>query len=178
MYKDFISKFSKLVENVTARSSNAGFLIGDQVKFTKKAAKSPWFNNMNEIYLRDLAEFMACEVPMRIAAIRSDSTPAAFGFATGQDNVGAERFADVYMEIAPGRQGRIITVPCSVLEVVDNGANISSYIDKWRRENKITIKPEEVKSTDANKTNPKNNTQIPAASAKSAKVKTPAKSAK
>ena len=116
MYKDFISKFSKLVENVTARSSNAGFLIGDQVKFTKKAAKSPWFNNMNEIYLRDLAEFMACEVPMRIAAIRSDSTPAAFGFATGQDNVGAERFADVYMEIAPGRQGRIITVPCSVLE--------------------------------------------------------------
>ena len=166
MFKDYNSKFTTIVEEVTSRTSNGGFLQGDYVQFRKNYAKHPWFAGLNERYKEDLQHFVDTKNPIKIAAIRTDKAPSAFGLATGQEAVGAPHFADVYEEIAPGRYGgAIISVPIDVLSVISTGANWSPPTDQWKKEPKLTYKPEEVKSGDENRTRSTKNTVIKSKSA-------------
>lgn len=173
MFKDFVSKFETLVENQKARMENDGFLIGDYVEFRKSfnPEKHPWTARRGERYLQIIHAFMKDGLPLRVAEMYTENPPEFAGRADGLDARSAPRILSIYQENIPAGRigGEILPVPAEAMNVVDHGNNWSPEHD-WAREEKVTIKPEEVKSGDENHNNPKSNKTIPSSSAHDPKI--------
>lgn len=175
MFKDFDSKFTRLVEDVTSRYSNDGFLIGDFVRIKKTAMKHPKLADKGETFKAKLYEFINTDMLLKVAAVKTEHAALAFGLVTGQEAAGADRWVDVIREYAPGLFGDVMTLPAEVLEIVQlDGNNVAPRQPNSVRgpgnENPEPMKPvktTKVDQTDAEKHNlPTKNTKIPAHSAK------------
>lgn len=179
-------KFLSILEETTARMQGGGFCVGDYVKIDlAKVKKSKWYDTITDEFKDAIKEVADSEYNLKISEI-CQPFPQSHGWFTGTDVVGHQRFAYVFEEIAANLHGNIVVVPITCLERVKlEGNNITPGHPKYKDE-KITDKPVEVKSTKANEPTgsdsgerslPKNNTTLPSGARKDGRnqVKKPEK---
>lgn len=146
------SKFLKLYESTYSEfAQGAGFLAGDVVRFKKGYESSEWFKAQAQQLQAQMKGMGEGGRNIRISTLKT-AIPRAAG-AFGMQNNPAE-MADIVEELGPGRWTNVMTVPLSVLELVDNGANMPEVSDKDKREDTSHIKPQE-KPTQVSKDSPK-----------------------
>ena len=136
-------KFLKLYESTMDRLNRGGYLVGDIVKFKDDAHTHDFYTNCSEEIRKKIEEYMKSGDTLRVKNI-TNVYPAVLG-AGNTDDAGAVN-VEVCRETAPGRfdQSGILVHP-DMLIVIDVYPNLTPVPDKFKRKEKITIKPEEVK---------------------------------
>lgn len=135
-------KFNSLYESTIQRFTRGGFLIGDLVKFKSDAFTHDFLKKQGSNYVEKIKEFIDSGLNIRISAIK----PVYPSTSPGNIQSEAESFLiDVVLEKAPGLYYTFITVPASMLDPIDTGANLAPVPDSLRRPNNEIIDPEELK---------------------------------
>jgi hypothetical protein len=136
-------KFLKLYESTMDRLNRGGYLVGDIVKFKDDAHTHDFYTNCSEEIRNKIMEYMESGDTLRIKNI-TNVYPAVLG-AGNTDDAGSVN-VEVCRETAPGRfdQAGILVHP-DMLTIIDVYPNLTPVPDKFKRKEKITITPEEVK---------------------------------
>lgn len=148
----FKGKYEQLAESTIVRYQNGGILIGDLVKVRPNALKHPKLKEMGEHVKQIIQKFIDTELNIRVCATRSAYPDAnAAGMGLSVTNVApSELWVDVCLEMAPGLVSDPLTLPASVIDVVNTGINCAPIPDELKRKGKINIKPENAEYTDNN----------------------------
>lgn len=142
-----MSKFDKLCESEYERFQSGGWMIGDRVRFKKNALSHNYISSRAQSYIDVVKACMdpSFDLNLRIGAIKSiyptSSTGQNFGGGVSAPPDGM--FLDIYIEYAPGLYRNPMTVPCEIVEPLDDGINTGPVPDGIRRKNKIHG-PEEI----------------------------------
>jgi len=125
------------------RLNRGGYLVGDIVKFKDDAHTHDFYTNCSDEIRKKIEEYMNDGCNLRVKNI-TNVYPAVLG-AGNTDDAGSVNI-EVCRETAPGRfdQSGILVHP-DMLEVVDVYPNLTPVPDKFKRKERITITPEEVK---------------------------------
>ena len=136
-------KFLRLYESTMDRLNRGGYLVGDIVKFKDDAHTHDFYTNCSEEIRKKIEEYMKSGDTLRVKNI-TNVYPAVLG-AGNTDDAGSVN-VEVCRETAPGRfdQSGILVHP-DMLEVIDVYPNLTPVPDKFKRKERITITPEEVK---------------------------------
>ena len=139
-----MKKFDTLLEGVFERYQGSGLLTGDLVKLKENILSSDWAKAKGQNSLDAIKRFVESGLNIRVSSVKTLRPQVQ----TSIDQAGASDvyIADIALETAPGRFSDFLEVPCEYLEMVDTGINLSPISDEHRREDEITIKPEDVKS--------------------------------
>lgn len=132
-------KFDKLLNEFMSRYETYGFSPGDQVVLKKDALNHKYFQRCDKRYIDTLKACMNADFGYNMFLASSPIT------LDGVYGVEDEPICMVRVEFAPGSSGDHMRVPCSVLQVVDNGINTPSIPDKLKHKNRDSLKPEEIK---------------------------------
>jgi len=136
-------KFNVLFENMLERYQQAGFLIGDRVKFRKDALKMDFFKNKGQNVIDVVKACMdpGFDLNLRVSAVKSIYPTTTQNYRGGTESPDAI-FVDVIIEYAPGLYRNPMTVSIDVLEIQSDGINTGPVPDSLKRKSKIQIKPE------------------------------------
>ena len=136
-------KFLKLYESTMDRLNRGGYLVGDIVKFRDDAHTHDFYTNCSEEIRNSIMEYMESGDTLRVKNI-TNVYPAVLG-AGNTDDSGSVN-VEVCRETAPGRfdQSGILVHP-DMLIIIDVYPNLTPVPDKFKRKERITITPEEVK---------------------------------
>lgn len=172
------SKFLTLFESQYQRYQQGGILVSDFVEFIKNYKSQDCYKNLAPELQKGIDELHNSGDNLRVVIVKPRYPSAQPGNA---QQTGTEYYADVTADQTGGRNGIVVSVPTSLLQVATTYPNPNPIPDKYRRKDKITIKPEEVEEdeqslsrrTDAGDgklrqsqlTNPTKNTTLPSKSA-------------
>lgn len=139
-----MNKFDTLLEGVFQRFQGGGFLTGDLVKIKENILSSEWASSKGANTHEAIKKFLESGLNIRVSAVKTLRPQVQSSI----DQAGASDvyYADVALESAPGMFTDYMEVPCEFLEYVETGINLSPVSDEHRRDDKITIKPEDVKT--------------------------------
>jgi hypothetical protein len=155
-------RFKKLYEATLSRYTRGGFLTSDRVKFVDNALKTDFFKNQPESIKSAVQDLIDSGLNLRVRNVKS-AMPAVMG-AGNPDDYGYSFSIEVVPEIAPGRfdVNKAVTVPANLCVHQSDGINLPPIPDSLKYDNKVAIKPKEVKEflkgTEKNLNNPKVNT--------------------
>lgn len=135
-----MNKFDTLLEGVFQRYQGGGFLTGDLVKIKEQILASEWAKDRGSNTIDAVKKFLESGLNVRVSAVKTLRPQVQ----TGIDQAGASDryFADIALETAPGMFTDYLEIPCEYLEYVDTGINLSPVSDEQKRDDDITIKPE------------------------------------
>lgn len=138
-----MKKFLNLYESTMDRLNRGGYEVGDIVKFKDDAHTHDFYTNCSDAIRNKIEEYMKDGCALRVKNI-SNVYPAVLG-AGNTDDAGSVNI-EVCRETAPGRfdQSGILVHP-DMLEIIDVYPNLTTVPDKFKRKEKIDIKPVEVK---------------------------------
>lgn len=142
-----MSKFDTIYESAVERMQSGGFIIGDRVRFKKDAYKDEYVQSRSssfQEYIKACCED-TFDLNLRIGAIKSIYPTTSQNYQGGVTDSPQSLFADVFIEHAPGLFARPVTVPISLLILMDDSINRGPIPDSLRRKNKIHG-PEELKA--------------------------------
>jgi hypothetical protein len=144
-------KFNVLLENVMERYQTGGFLIGDRVKFRKDWSKLDFFKEKAQSFLQMIEAVTQpnFDLNLRVSAVKSiypTTTQNYRGGTESPDHI----YVDVIIEYAPGLYRNPMTVPVESLELQDDGINRGPVPDSLKRKNRVSDKPEEIKTKETN----------------------------
>jgi len=123
-------KFDKLLAEYLSRYESYGYTPGDRVLLKKDALSHPYFKKCDQRYIDTLKQCLNKDFGYNIfVASQPITLDAVYG-------VEQEPVCMIRVEYAPGSSaGTHIRVPCSVLEVQDDGVNWAPVPDKLKRKN-------------------------------------------
>ena len=126
------------------RTNRGGFEVSDIVKFKDNALKHDFIKNSSDEIAKFVKDLINDGCALRVKNI-TNTFPAVMG-AGNTDDTGAGVMIEVCREIAPGRfeEAGVLVHP-DMLERIDVYPNLTPVPDKFKRKEKINIKPEEVK---------------------------------
>lgn len=140
-----MKKFVKLYESALTRFTRGGYLAGDLIKFIDNALKDKWFDTQPDEVKAKVKELLASDLNIRVANIKPKYPAGSMG-AGNTDYTGSDFFLDVAQEIAPGKWVNFVTVPASLVTRVDTYPNLTPIPGSLKYDNKVQIKPTEVKA--------------------------------
>lgn len=137
-------RFIKLYESWMSRYNHSGFLVGDIVKFKEDALKHEFFKTVASSIADRIKEIINNGCSLRVKNI-INNYPSVMG-AANTDDAGPDFTVEVCEELAPGMFAASgVQVHPGVLEIIDVYPNLTPVPDKFKRKEKINIKPKEVK---------------------------------
>jgi len=141
-------RFNKLFEATLSRYTRGGFLTSDRVKFIDNVLKDEFFKNQPESIKTAVNDLINSGLNLRVRNVKS-AMPAVMG-AGNPDDYGYSFSIEIVPEIAPGTYdvNKAVTVPANLLVHQNDGINLPPVPDKLKYDNKVQIKPEEVKIND------------------------------
>jgi hypothetical protein len=142
------NKFNLLFEREISRFEMGGFLVGDRVRVKKEALKHEYVLNRAQSFqdfIKSLLE-PTFDLNLRIGAVKSIYPSTSPNYAGAQALPGDFLYVDIYTEYAPGLVSNPITLPISLIDVIDDGNNRGPIPNSLRRKSKIHG-PEEIKTT-------------------------------
>ncbi len=133
-----MSQFDVLLEKELERFQTGGFCVGDRVHFVKDALKHEYVTSRAQSYQDIIAACMepSFDLNLRIGAIKSIYPTTTQNYGNGTEAPDGTYF-DVYIEYAPGLYRNPITVPCELIQPIDDGNNRGPVPDSLVRKNKI-----------------------------------------
>jgi len=155
------SKFDKLFEDTIYRFQSGGVMNGDIVKFRKDALNNEKIKGMMENYQAQIRNAMETDLNLRVSAVKSVRPATTQNYSGVGTDAPADHYVDIVVEYAPGLWRDPITVPIEVLERVDTGINMAPVPDSLKKDDPTT-NSSEVVTNDADRSNPRQNTTIPA----------------
>ena len=170
-----MNKFKTLFEGNFQRFQGGGFLTGDLVKLNKDILNSEWATNLGGNVVEQVKKFLESDLNIRVSSVKT-LRPQVQGSTQQDSGASNEYFADICLEKAPGLFLDFLEIPTGMLEHIDTGINLSPIADSQKREDEITISPEEVqledgedflnpvantKSNEGDKDLPTTNTKLP-----------------
>ena len=137
-------KFLKLYESWMNRYNHSGFLVGDIVKFKDDAHGHPFLKSQATSIAERIVEFINDGCTLRVKNV-INNYPAVMGAGNSDDN-GPDYTLEICRELAPGRfeDSGVLCHP-DMLVIIDVYPNLTPVPDKFKRKERIDIKPLEVK---------------------------------
>lgn len=138
-------KFIKLYESWMNRTNHgSGFEVSDIVKFKDDALSNKFLKTQSDEIVKRIKDLIDSGCALRVKNI-INNTPAVMG-AGNTDDSGPYFTIEVCKEYAPGRfEPGGVQVHPSMIERIDVYPNLTTVPDKFKRKEKIDIKPKEVK---------------------------------
>lgn len=129
-----MTKFETVCEGVIERYRGGGLLTGDRVKIKKDALKDEWCKDQASNTVDQLRAFMETPHNLIVSAVKA-LRPSIQG--TQQADLQVDDFyADIVMELAPGRFYSYMTIPVRMLDLQDDGINLRPVPDEFVYDNK------------------------------------------
>jgi hypothetical protein len=138
-----MNKFKTLFEGNFQRYQGGGFLTGDLVKIKSDILNSDWAKSLGGNVVEQVKKFLESDLNIRVSAVKT-LRPQVSGGTQQDSGASNEYFADVCLEKAPGMFLDFLELPTGFLEQIDTGINLSPIPDSMKREDEVTIKPEDV----------------------------------
>jgi hypothetical protein len=137
-------KFLKIYESAMTRMNRGGFEVSDIVKFKDNALKHSFYKNQSDEIKKAIEDLINDGCALRVKNVINNH-PAVMG-AGNSDNTGLGVQIEVCREYAPGRfEDSGVLVDPGMLTIDKVYPNLTTVPDKFKRKEKINIKPEEVK---------------------------------
>lgn len=136
-------KYMQLLEKVTERYKNEGFLPGDNVKIKKNALNNEYFKNKATQFTELITNLIKDGASLKISMIKSGGG-TNFGSDLAGNADGCDKFADLYREHAPGMWSCPMTLPLDVLEKIEKNSEAEGFApidDKLNYNAKLVHKP-------------------------------------
>jgi len=132
-----MSNFDVLLEKELERFQTGGFCVGDRVFFRKDALSHEYIKSRAQSF-QDIIK--ACMEPgfdlnLRIGAIKSIYPTTTQNYGNGTESPSGT-FFDLYIEYAPGLFRNPMTIPCEVIEVIED-TDRGPIPDSLVRKNKV-----------------------------------------
>jgi hypothetical protein len=169
-----VKKFVNLFESYMKRFERGGFLVGDIFKFNDNFKSTEEYKCLGTNVHELLDQMVDSGLHVRVVGIK-DTSPARY--PANSDTSSLDVVLDIALDNGGGRMTHYCSVPCCLGQPVQYAPNLPPIPDAMRRNDKVTIKPEEAEEdTDniQNKTDkgngelsnterslPKTNTEIP-----------------
>jgi len=171
--KKFKGKYEKLAEATLVRYQNGGVMTGDLVKVLPTALKHPLLKDLGAHVKAAIQELIDSKLNLRVGAVKSIH-PTTNGYSDGMGSGATDSptnlWADIVIELVPGRWGNPVTLPIEVLEILPTDGNLAPIPDELRHKDKVDIKgkkaeydnPQKINGIDYTDThtNPKGNTVL------------------
>ena len=156
--KEFISKFSNLVENHITRFQSGGLVGGDLVKLRADWKKNPKIKGMMENYKQMLEAISNSDLNLRVSVVKSIRPNSTGNYDTSSD-APADYYVDIVQSYAPGLWKNPVTVPIEILEIVETGINLPPVPDSLKRPSVSTL-PKDIESLDKDRKLAKKDTKM------------------
>lgn len=167
-------KFVNLFESYMRRFERAGFLVGDVFKFNDNFKSSDEYKALGSNVKELIDQMIESGLHVRVVGIK-DTSPARYPSNDGTSSL--DVVLDIALDSGGGRYTHYCSIPCCLGEPVQYAPNLPPIPDAMRRNDKVTIKPEEAEEDTENIQNktdkgngelsnterslPKTNTEIP-----------------
>lgn len=136
-------RFLRLYESWLTRYNHGGFLQGDIVKFKDDALKHYYLKTQAEDLIQNIKDLKDGGLTLRVTNV-INKFPAVMG--TGNpDDVGPDFTVEVGQDEGGGRIIKTAIVHVGMIDKVDTVPGLEEVPDKRKYDNKIKIKPVEVK---------------------------------
>jgi hypothetical protein len=136
-------RFLRLYESWLTRYNHGGFLQGDIVKLKDGALKHPFLKLQAEDLVQNLKDIVDSGLTLRVTNV-INKFPAVMG--TGNpDDVGPEFTVEIGADEGGGRIIKTAIVHVGMLDKIDTVPGLEEVPDKHKYDNKVKIKPVEVK---------------------------------
>ena len=133
-------KFLNLVENMIARHSNGGLLVGDVVKFANNYKSKDSFKALSDPQKKYIEDFLKTDKNLRVVDITTTATTRA---PNDEANRGTHFNVVIATELAPGLLdlNNKFTVPSDVLETDNTYPSLPSIANSYKKKEKRNLKP-------------------------------------
>jgi hypothetical protein len=136
-------RFLKLYESWLTRYNHGGFLEGDIVKFKTDALKHEFIKTQAENLVENIKDLIKDGRTLRITNV-INKFPAVMG-AGNPDDSGPDFTVEVGLDEGGGRIYKHAIVHTGMLDKIDTTPGLEEVPDRNKYDNKIKIKPVEVK---------------------------------
>ena len=136
-------RFVKLYESWLNRYNHGGFLVGDIVKFKDDALKHDFVKTQSDDLVQNLKNLIDCGLTLRVTNV-INKFPAVMG-AGNPDDSGPDFTIEVSADEGGGRIINRSIVHSAMIIKIDTVPNLEPVPDKNKYDNKVRIKPVEVK---------------------------------
>jgi len=136
-------RFLRLYESWLTRYNHGGFLQGDIVKFKVNALKHPFVVTQSDELAKNLENLIKDGRTLRVTNV-INKFPAVMG--TGNpDDTGPDFTVEVGLDEGGGRIFKTTIVHVGMLDKIDTVPGLEEVPDRNKYDNKVKIKPVEVK---------------------------------
>lgn len=136
-------RFLKLYESWLTRYNHGGFLQGDIVKFKANALKHDFVKTQADDLVKNIEDLVKDGRTLRVTNV-INKFPAVMG--TGNpDDTGPDFTVEVGLDVGGGRIYKTAIVHAGMIDKIDTVPGLEEVPDKNKYDNKIKIKPVEVK---------------------------------
>jgi hypothetical protein len=136
-------RFLKLYESWLTRYDHGGFLQGDIVKFKADALKHPFVATQSDELIKNLSEIIKDGRTLRVTNV-INKYPAVMGVGNA-DDTGPDFTVEVGLDIGGGRIINTAIVHVGMIDKIDTVPGLEEVPNRNKYDNKIKIKPEEIK---------------------------------
>jgi hypothetical protein len=136
-------RFLRLYESWLTRYNHGGFLQGDIVKFKSDALKHPFVKTQADDLVQNLKDLIDGGLTLRVTNV-INKFPAVMGTGNPDDS-GPDFTVEVGEDVGGGRIIKHAIVHVGMLDKIDTTPGLEEVPDKNKYDNKVKIKPVEVK---------------------------------
>ena len=169
-----VKKFVNLFESYMKRFERGGVLVGDIFKFNDNFKSSEEYKCLGSNVQELLDQMIDSGLHVRVVGIK-DTSPSRY--PANSDTTSLDVVLNVALDNGGGRMTHYCSIPCCLGEPLQYAPNLPPIPDAMRRNDRVTIKPEEAEEDTNNIQNktdrgngelsnterslPKTNTKIP-----------------
>lgn len=136
-------RFLRLYESWLTRYNHGGFLQGDIVKFKDDALKHYFVKTQADDLVQNIKDLKDAGLTLRVTNV-INKFPAVMG--TGNpDDVGPDFTVEIGQDEGGGRIIKTAIVHVGMIDKIDTTPGLEEVPDKHKYDNKVKIKPVEVK---------------------------------
>jgi hypothetical protein len=136
-------RFFKLYESWLTRYNHGGFLQGDIVKFKADALKHDFIKTQANDVVKNIEDLLKDGRTLRVTNV-VNKYPSVMG-AGNPDNIGPDFTVEVGLDEGGGRIYKTAEVHIGMLDKIDTTPGLEEVPGRNKYDNKIKIKPVEVK---------------------------------
>ena len=136
-------RFLKLYESWLTRYNHGGFLQGDIVTFKPNALKHDFVKTQSDVLAKNIEEMIKDGRTLRVTNV-INKYPAVMGVGNA-DDTGPDFTVEVGLDEGGGRIYKTAIVHVGMLNKIDTVPGLEEVPDRNKYDNKIKIKPVEVK---------------------------------
>jgi hypothetical protein len=136
-------RFLKLYESWLTRYNHGGFLQGDIVKLKNDALRHPFVKTQADTLVQNLKDIIKDGRTLRVTNV-INKFPAVMGTGNPDDS-GPDFTVEIGLDEGGGRIAKTAIVHVGMLDKIDTVPGLEEVPDRNKYDNKIKIKPVEVK---------------------------------